>query len=289
MPLAVLVAAGIAALAATPAAACTVRLGPVNAVPIAYDPFVVAAAGGWVRVSVDLVDGDACDTAVVLTDDGASPLRTLTFGPGAAVAFRPRLRPGANVREGTDPAEASVALTAASPHAEIAWYLESTGDGVLPPGDYVQPVKVQVRAPVEGGPPSTGAVALRSVARAQINLAGTAVAYDSGSDAATIELGELRSGSSGRAFLQLRGNTQAHLSFTSQQHGYLASTGASGRIAYAMTFDGRPVDLAAPATIAIDAPPSLRGASFELAVRVPDVTGAVAGRYSDTVVIDVSP
>lgn len=282
-------AAALAAIAAVPSHACSVRLGPVNATPIVYDPFVVVGSGGWIRVTADLVEGESCDAVVVLTDDSSVPLRSLEFGPDRAVSFHARLKTEAGVRESIDPAEAMVELSTAKPHAEIAWQLQSAADGILAPGDYTLPVRVQLRVPAEAAVPSSGTVALRSIARAQINLAGTAGSYESGSDAATIDLGELKTGGTGRAFLQLRSNTPANLSFTSEHRGKLANITTGTTIPYELTFDGRRVDLGNTGRLAAETPPTLRGSSFELGVTVGEVGGAAAGRYSDTIVIDVSP
>lgn len=269
--------------------ACSVRLGPVNATPIVYDPFVMTGGGGWIRVTADLVEGSSCEAVVVLTDDSSAPLRSLTFGPTRAVAFNARVKPDAGVREGTDPAEAMVELTTANPRVEIAWQLQSAADGILAPGDYSLPVRVQLRGVDQPLGPSTGTVALRSIARAQINLAGTAGSYESGSDAATIDLGELTTGKTGRAFLQLRSNTAANLSFTSEHHGYLVSGASAAQIPYQLTFAGKRVDLSNTDRLSAETPATLRGSSFELGVTVGNVTGATAGRYSDNIVIDVSP
>lgn len=278
-----------AMFAASPALACAVRIGPIQTTPITYDPFVASGAEGAVTVDVDLTDGDACDAALVLTDDSTAPLRTLSFGARDTVEFRPLLRRGGAVRESTDPAEAMVTLTAAAPQAQISWRLVSQGDGVLAPGDYSLPIRVQLRSPVQAVSPALGTLLLRSVPRAQINLAGTAGSYEAGGDSAAIDLGELRSGKTGRAFLQLRANTQAHLSFRSENRGVLRSAVDGAVIPYRLSFDSSDVDLRQPASRTVEPPATLRGASFELLVTVGDVSGATAGRYSDTVVIDVTP
>lgn len=287
-PRRVLVALALALGCASPALACAVRLGPINSTPITYDPFVMAGAEARIWLEVALVEGDRCDVAVTLADQVGSPMRSLAFGNDGKLVFKLRLQPGLAVRESTDPADAMVTLTSDGPRAEVAWRLSVENDAVLAPGDYVVPVRVMVREPAQAAA-SIGAVALRSIARAQINLAGAAGSYEAGSDNTSIDLGELHDGSAGRAFLQLRANTAAHISFASKNRGYLANSESGTRIPYRFAFDGRSLDLSQPTTRSVDPPANIRGGSFELLVQVGSVAGAMAGRYSDSIVIDVSP
>jgi hypothetical protein len=277
--------------AASPASACDARLGTLQADAIAYDPFSSAGVEGSVRLQVELTEGDTCDVVVSLTDESGAQLRSLRFGNDEGVTFRLELRQQGIVGSATDPADAIVHLTSAAPRAQVEWRLLTIGDAVIAPGDYAKQIEARLRVS-EGvpGPPSRGAVVLRSIARAQANLAGTAGKFASGSDAATIDLGELVTGKSGRAYLQVRANTPAHVSFRSANLGWLVNDRAPGaRVRYAMTLAGRPVDLAATTVTTVDAPRSVDGDAFSIDVTVGDVGGASAGRYSDTVTIDVSP
>lgn len=280
---------GLCLLGAVPANACAIRLGPMQSAIIAYDPFTTAATDGWIRVTADLVDGDRCPAVVTLTDEGGQPARSIVFGTAASVAFRPELRPGAGISEARDGTGASVDLTKDNPHVEIAWHLAPVSDAVLAPGDYTR----ALRAVVDGGTAdqvSSGVLTLHSIARAQANLAGSAGSYENGSDAAVIDLGELKTGGTGRAFLQLRGNTAAHISFRSENRGMLVNEAApQSAIRYGLTLAGTSVDLSSITNRTVDPPASLRGSSLELGVTVGDVKGALAGRYSDTITIDVSP
>lgn len=280
---------GLCLFGAVPADACAIRLGPMQSASIAYDPFTTAATDGWVRVTADLVDGDRCSATVLLTDDSGQPARTIAFGPAAAVSFRPELRVAAGISDARDGTGAALDLTTEHPHVEIAWHLAPFSDAVLTPGEYTQ----SLRAAIAGGGAdqvSAGVLTLRSIARAQANLAGVAGSFEAGSDAAVIDLGELKTGGTGHAFLQLRGNAAAHVSFRSENRGMLVNSAApQSAIRYGLTLAGIPVDLSAPTIRIVEPPVSLRGSSLELGVTVGDVTGALAGRYSDTISIDVSP
>lgn len=277
------------AFAISPAQACTIQLGPISGQSIVYDPFVAPGTEGQIRVSVDLVEGEDCSATVLLTEDSGAPLRTLDFGFGQPVRFRPRLRPGPDLRESTDPALAEVALSQARTHAEITWTLTPDTEALLAPGEYTARVKAQLSAPGQPISVSTGQVALRSIARAQMNLAGAAGGYEAGGDSATIDLGELVTGATGRAFLQLRANTPAKLSFRSQSHGNLVNMITNARIPYQLSFDGTQVPLEQDSMMVVDTPSTLRGSTSDLVVRVGVVDGALAGRYSDTIVIEISP
>jgi len=280
---------GLCLLATVPAQACTIRLGPMQTAVIAYDPFITAATEGWVRVTADLVDGDRCSAIVRLTDDSGQLARTIGFGPAGAVSFRPELRPGAGVGDARDGSGADVELTTDHSHVQIEWHLAPLGDAVLAPGDYAQPLRAALD-PGGADQVSAGTLTLRSIARAQANIAGAAGNFDAGSNAAVIDLGEMKTGSTGHAFLQLRANTAAHISFSSEHRGMLVNESApQSAIRYSLSLAGTPVPLSATTIRTVDPPASLRGNSMELGVTVGDVSGALAGRYSDTITIDVSP
>jgi hypothetical protein len=283
-------AALIACAVAAPASACEARLGTLQADAIAYDPFTTAGNEASVRLQVELTDGDSCDVAVQLIDDSGAPLRLVKFGPNA-VTFRPELRAQGSVSASTDPVDATVHLTSASPRAQIEWRLVLVNDAIVPPGDYALDIGARLRNSELSSPlASRGAIVLRSIARAQANLAGTAGKFSTGSDAATIDLGELTTGKTGRAFLQVRANTAAHVSFRSTNSGWLVNDRApNSRVRYAMELAGRPINLDAVTTTTLDAPQSIDGGAFSIDVTVGKVEGAAAGRYSDTVTIDVSP
>lgn len=271
------------------ALACAARVEAIRTGAITYDPFTSAPTGGWIRVTAALVDGGECDATVALADGGDAPLRLIVFG-GGGVTFRPELRLGTNMRSTADPTQAVLHLTTAAPRLEAEWRLVAVSEGVLSPGDHTYPIRASLQGQGAADVPAPGVLALHSVARAQVNLAGASSGFASGSDAATIDLGELVAGRTGHAVLQVRANTTARVSFRSVNRGFLVNAAAAGaKIPYSLTMAGLPVDLAGDAVRTVEAPTSLRGSAFDLDVTVGQFEPAVAGRYSDDVTIDVSP
>lgn len=281
--------AGALAIVASPAAACSLRLGPVQTTPIAYDPFA-ATTDGVVRVEIQLADGTECTGDVRLEDMGGAAIRTLRFGDGQGPEFGIELLTSAGVQPSVDPAGASVRLSGADARVWVEWRVKPIRDSLILPGDYALPLQVSGAGSTFEGGPSPGTLDLRSIARAQVNLAGGAGRFASGSDAFTIDLGDLVGGRTGRAFLQVRANTPSRISIQSAHRGFLANEAdASLRVPYSMTVDSRPVDLAGLYDLPVPASLTLDGASLPILVTIGDVRGALAGRYSDTVTIDISP
>ncbi len=241
------------------ASACEVRIGPLVASSIAYDPFGVTTGEGSIRTTVDLVSGDDCEATVALVDAAAAPLRSIRFGDAA--------RP-------------------------LVYRIEvQATDGVLAAGDYGQIVQAMLRS--VGGADIFSArstLMVRSIARAQANFAGTSSGFAGGVSAQTIDLGTLTTGEERSVILQVRANTVAHLMIDSKNGGYLVGGNAGhARIGYGLAIDGAPVALSAPSFRTIAPPLTIDGVALDLRVKVGDVGGMPAGRYSDTITVDVSP
>lgn len=272
-------------------AACDIRLGPIRSSPIAYDPFELGSADGLVSLSADLVDGDDCEAVIALTDQSGAPLRAFRFTAGdRSVTLRGELRETSNVRTSGSPDSVRVRLSRAAPHADLVWRLLSSEDAVLPPGDATLDIVATSALALGSTNSSRGTLILRSLPRAQANLAGAAGSFASGNQAQTIDFGALATGAQRQVFLQVRANVPAHLSFTSAHGGFLASEAdARIRVPYAISFDGQPLQLASIDRRDVAPPLTINGAAFPIVVTIGDVRGAIAGRYSDTVSIEISP
>lgn len=280
--------AGALALLASPAAACTLRLGPLQTTPVAYDPFA-EAADGMVRVEVSLAEGAECEGVLRLEDQGGSALRSVRFGDGPEYAVELMRSPG--VEPSVDPASAAVRLSGTDARLAVEWRIRPGNGDIIRAGDYAFPLQVSAAGPgFDAAGPSAGTLFLRSIARAQVNVAGTAGGYAGGRDAFTIDLGELVTGRTGRAFLQVRANTPSRIGLESTHHGFLVNqTLPSARVPYAISLDSHPLDLSARTAVPVTAPLTRDGLSLPLVVTVGEVHGALAGRYSDTIIIDISP
>jgi hypothetical protein len=254
----------------------------VSAPPIVYDPFNQARAEGQITAEVALMDDDSCDVVVALTDDAGQYVPEVQFGTASSpltVSAIPTGNAGASVIPGA----ASVRLGPDRRQARVSWTLRAISNSVIPPGELTQNLRVALIEPArQEGVPIT--VAVRTLPRAQANFAGTA----GNGDTATLDFGELREGAERSALLQIRANSMSQLTMESRNHGDMVNaTGA--RIPYRLYFDGTPVNLGGIAVIAVPVSLQLAGTTKELRVVIGSVRGAPAGRYSDTIEIDISP
>lgn len=284
-----LVAGLIACLAAGEARACDVSLGPLISQPLSYDPFEVAARSVVLSTTVTLRDAVSCSVQVALLNGVAAPARRLTTGAGGLVLL-PQVRTGDPVTLGPEAQIAEVALSAARPVAQVAWTLQISRDAVLSPGDYPIDVRAAIGA-TQTSPAAqvTGSVLVRSLPRAQVNIAGAAGAFASGSDAYTLGFGVLTTGAERTAFVQVRGNTSAVLSLSSRNRGRLrADPPADDAIDYVATLGGARLDLSGPTTVPVSPPLDVAGVALPLKVTIGDVGGRQAGAYSDVITIDIS-
>lgn len=278
-------AAWLVGFAAT-AQACEVRVDQVQAPTITYDPFTASPVGNRLRVAATVPGDDGCTPTIALTDAAGAPLTALRFD---TLIFRLELVTSAEVERGSEPATAILRARSDGGSVTAEWLLVPTDETVLPPGDYSARVAVAVRAPDSGSPAAPAAIVVRSIPRAQLNLAGAAAGFAGGADTAGIDLGDLHPGAAGRVFVQVRANTNAQVTFTSANHGLLRSAGVASEIPYDLRFDGQLLDLASVQTRTVRRSTALAGDAYELRAEVGEFPPAQAGRYSDIVTIDISP
>lgn len=279
-------AGAICGLVASPAMACELALGSVSSRAFNYDPFAFSDEAGELRVEVSLRAGSECAADLALVDAAGSRASAFRLAPG--VALEARLVPGDGVTPGLDAATAKVRLNDDAPRAVVAWAFTMNGGAVLRPGDY----SVEVGARLDGPMTSVAHGELRVVAtpRAQISLGGSSGGGGE-SSLYTLDLGQLRTGQQRSAYLHLRANTDAVLEFRSANGGNLVREGDpdSGAVAYRFDLAGRTLDLSGPAQRLVPAPPTLEAAAMEMRVTIGEVEGQLAGRYGDTITIDVWP
>lgn len=131
-------------------------------------------------------------------------------------------------------------------------------------------------------------LSVRVEARAQVNLAGTAGVFSTGSRSAVLDLGELRDGTSNYIFIQLRSNEQVRVRVQSQNKGKLVNvTQPNERIPYQLVVDGTPLDLSGTSILRRSPPRSLDGASYRAVATVPVIGNRYAGEYRDLISISV--
>lgn len=104
---------------------------------------------------------------------------------------------------------------------------------------------------------------------------------------ATLDLGELKPGTTGSIGLQIRASTDVDVEVSSQSRGKLMHNSGTG-ITYALTVDGAPVDLTAKQTRELALADSVRGQTVPIKVVVGDFDRAPVGHYRDVVTFRIS-
>ena len=128
--------------------------------------------------------------------------------------------------------------------------------------------------------------------RAQINVAGGASAFGTLPALDRIVLRPNgRGGAFGRAFLQVRANTDVNISLSSANAGRLMHmTNPSLTIPYTLTVGGQSIPLADRAVIQHRPTPSIAGSNLAMDVQLTNNRGPrFAGRYRDVISITVEP
>ena len=288
-----IVAAGLgAALCLTaPARACDLVVEAPEAVRIQYDPFAIGASSGPLDVRFENRSDTACELRLRLINDLDEPLTTIELG-GAVVEFRPRETSGLLRRD----LEPGVFLLVVPGKQTVRAEIDAlvVNNSVVEAGDH----QADLRLAVEGPDGATVApavrlrVILRSVPRAQVNIAGSAGAFGSGSSVEVIDFGIAETGAQKRVFVQVRANADSTLSVRSEHRGVMrhVEMGEAGTVvAYLLELDGEPVDLTSNWTRGIDPPRTHAGVSLPLDFTLGPVTGQMSGRYEDLLTIDVWP
>lgn len=284
-------AAGL--LGAGGAAACDLSISRApTPVRIDYDPFdVVPAAPGDLDLELTNASDVECRVQLMFTDLTDVPTPRLTAGE-APLVLRPRETSGLRRTELTT---FTYALTVPPQGRTSAQFDVAVADAVvIAPGAY--PVQLRLAVLGEDGQPLLASIpvdiAVVSPARAQLNIAGAAGAYGSGSSVETIDFGEAETGAVRRAYLQIRANTHSTVTFDSEHRGRLAAKtliGPPGYIGYEVALDGQAVPLDRVSRLPVDPPRTLEGMSLPLVFTLGPVRGAMAGAYNDLLTISVSP
>lgn len=285
--------AGTAAVTAGPAPACDLSItrSPTT-VRIDYDPFdVIASPPGDLDLELTNASDTACEVVLLFTDLADAPVPKIYAGE-APIAFRPRESSGLRRTELTT---FTYALTIPAGGSATAQFDVGVAESVvIPAGVYPVEMRLAVRG-LDGTPlisPLPVEISVSSPARAQMNIAGAAGAYGSGTSVETIDFGEAETGAVRRAFLQIRANAHSTVTFDSEHRGRLASKpliGPPGYIGYQVALDGTDVPLNQITRLPVDPPRTLEGMSMPLTFTLGQVRGAMSGAYNDLLTISVSP
>lgn len=274
------------------AKACMPRLvrSP-DTVQIDYDPFVVARPPGELDLKLANDGSEACSLELSVKSRDGEKLRGLTLG-GVGVELRPR--EGSAIRSsGNEPSVFQLDIPpgrTVAAQIDILVVLDAVGEAGRHSASLLIDVGVARADPTIRDLPVE--IALVSPPRAQLNIAGAAGAFGSGSSVEVIDFGDAGTGAVKRAFLQIRANTDARLSFQSENGGRLRRKGdppGGSSIAYSLALEGETLDLSHLLFRDVDPPRDINGQSLAMDFRLGQVGSQMAGRYEDLITINISP
>ncbi|MET4697490.1 hypothetical protein ABIE65_000501 [Constrictibacter sp. MBR-5] len=289
------VAAGLVLLCWVGAAQaeCNLRISEVRTGSILdYDPFRAGGSIGRMFVEVQNPGSTSCRGRLVLETRGSTNLAM--HGPGGSLIYRLRGPQRQYVRTTGAPADGVPFVAAAGRPTSVDFQVEVNEGQMMTPGVYLDNLRLvlldaetdQVLQEVTGE-----RIAAEVLPRVQSNLAGTAGAFSPGATFSYMDFGILETGESQSAFLQVRANTAVRIRVSSENGGVLKHVEQPGlpSVAYTARLDGVPADMSAPIEIMRRPPVRSTGTNYEIRVTIGDVRNKFAGRYRDTVTVEIDP
>jgi len=124
----------------------------------------------------------------------------------------------------------------------------------------------------------------------QTNIAGADVNQNTNSRFAVVNFGVLKSGDSRRLSIQIRGNTLADITVSSENNGELVHVDEPDlSVNYAVNVDGVFSELEVPLNINRPIERTLRGVAYPMDIVIGDVEHEFAGKYRDIITVEVRP
>ena len=262
-------------------------LGGVKPPIITYDSFSLNPGASTLKIRVENLSQAPCDLGIDVTSAiGARPPFVFE-NTTASVDLRV---------PGQTPKPSAVGIyrvvVPAESQTELILDASVLNDPVVEAGKYTTNVIVKFYNTETGliaAPNVETFLALESTPRAQVNIAGVAAHFDKGFAVDLIDFGELESNESRRVFVQVRANVQSNLSFTSSNRGVLKAINGNAEIPYSAKIDGNPLNLSQTTLHTVNPPRTRAGASLPFDIKVGDISKAFAGRYEDTITIEIAP
>ena len=285
-----LAAAALATSAAAQACDQAVLDGPPT-VRIEYNPFDIGPSSAGLDVSMENRGDAACDLRMSFTDDVGMEVTSVVLG-NVGVQFRPREASGVQMAD-VQTAVFQYQLPAGA-KGQAQFDAAVVQGAVADAGEYGVNLRLVLKT-TDGQPigaPIPVRLILQATPRAQLNLAGAAGAFGTGSSVEVVDFGQAAEGLTRRIFLQVRANTMATVSIVSQHGGVMQRVEEAPNataLPYTVELDGDDVDLSVLWTKQIDPPRTLAGISIPMTFILGPVAGAMEGRYADVLTIDISP
>lgn len=264
--------------------------GP-QTVRIEYNPFAIGPSSGALDIGLENRGEAACDVRMSFTDEVGVEVTSVVLG-NVGVQFRPREASGVQMAD----VQTAVFQYQLPPGAKGQAQFDAAvvQGAVADAGEYGVNLRLVMKT-ADGqtiGSPIPVRLILQATPRAQLNLAGAAGAFGTGSSVEVVDFGEAIAGATRRIFLQVRANTLATVSIASQYGGVMHRVEEAPNaptLPYAVELDGDEVDLSGLWTKQIDPPRTLAGISIPMSFVLGSVAGAMEGRYADVLTIDISP
>lgn len=285
-----LAAAALASSVSAQTCELAARDGP-QTVRIEYNPFAIGPSSGALDINLENRGEAACDVRMSFTDDVGVEVTSVVLG-NVGVQFRPREASGVQMAD----VQTAVFQYQLAPGAKGQAQFDAAvvQGAVADAGEYGVNLRLVVKT-ADGEPigaPIPVRLILQATPRAQLNLAGAAGAFGTGSSVEVVDFGEAIAGVTRRIFLQVRANTMATVSVSSQHGGVMRRVEEAPdapALPYTVDLDGDGVDLSTLWTKQIDPPRTLAGISIPMTFILGSVAGAMEGRYADVLTIDISP
>jgi hypothetical protein len=279
----------------TPAFACDAMMVETpTEVRIDYDPFEPSRSLAPTSFVIESRESGPCfiDIAII-GQDGRSLDETMVAESGVRIRFQPSISDTPLTPTGT----VGVWRAEVKPATRHRITLDTivVHDSVASAGDHSDRLTLELREVGALSPlraPTPLPLKLTSKPRAQMNIAGASGTFGQGGTISRVDFGELSTDMVKHTFLQVRANTQARLSISSENSGFLKLDGRlnyADRISYRAFLSGKEVDLSQLAQVILDVPLTISGTSLPFDLQIGEVKANTAGTYTDNLTINISP
>lgn len=279
-------------------AACKASIESIDKVPtIDYAPFENRQKREDFEVEVRNDGNEECAVALAIASGTTGSQRFYRKGSDN-LAYEVLTSNGSEYSNAIDAPAGSTRLKGGKGEdAEIKVRLRIPAGLVSPAGNYEDTLRLRLfdvsgASPVPLGPERNVPASARIQARAQLNIAGTAGKFGAPFELDEIDFGDMTTGATRDAVVQVRATSQVAITLSSRNLGVLKHTSLPGTagVPYSLTVDGTPVDLAGSSAPILRTPDlTLDGNSYPMRVTIGNTTGRAAGNYKDRITISVMP